>query len=184
MTSVILASGDLRIDLPLQLRIGIGWQPGLLAVEPDLDISAFPLDRFDRLPESEFMVFYNNLQSPDSALQYSGDPTYIRESSQDQKTMELDFTQVDPRVQSLLLVVTLHEAAEYSHHFGLVARAYIRLLDPVTQQEILRYSLDDDFSGETAIQVARFQRDGNQWQLTALGIPQAGGLKAFVAQYN
>jgi tellurium resistance protein TerD len=184
MSAVILLSGDLAIDLPTQLRVGIGWQPGLLSVEPDLDISAFLLDATDRLPEGDFLVFYNQLQSPDGALHYSGDPEYIREGQQDQKTLDMDFAQLDSQVRRVLLIASLHEAEQYRHHFGLVKGAYIRLFDPLTNAEILRYTLHDDFAGETAIQFACFVRTDAGWALQALGIPQAGGLKAFLTQFH
>lgn len=184
MIPVFLEAGDQRIDLPERFRVGVGWRPGDLSVEPDLDVSVFLLDAFDKLPDSDFLVFYNNLQSPDGALSYSGDPQYIRESGQDQKTLELDLSRIDRRVHSLLIVVTVHQAEEYQHHFGMIDKAYIRLIDPQNQEEILRYTLHDDFAGETGIAVARFLRVAEGWRFEALGNVQAGGLKAFVAQYN
>jgi tellurium resistance protein TerD len=184
MSSVILPSGTLTIDLPTQLRVGIGWQPGLLSVEPDLDISAFLLDATDRLPDGDFLVFYNQLQSPDGAIRYSGDPEYVREGRQDQKTMDLDFAAIDTQVQRILLIATVHGAEQFQHHFGLVKGAYIRLFAPQADADILHYTLHDDFAGETAIQFAGFVRTADGWALQALGIPQAGGLKAFVAQFH
>jgi tellurium resistance protein TerD len=184
MCTIFLYTGNNPIQLPAQLVAGIGWRPGHLSVEPDIDLSAFLLGADERLPDTDFLVFYNNVESPDRALRYSGDPMHIRENGADQKSLSLDFTRLAPRIQSILLVATIHEAETYRHDFGVIEGAYVRLLDPNSGEEILRYGLVDDFAPETGLQFARFRRTGDSWQLEALGVPQHGGLQAFTIQYQ
>ena len=55
-----------------KIMIGLGWE-----VKPgnpiDLDASVFMLGNNGKLIADEYFVFYNNLKSPDGALQHTGD---------------------------------------------------------------------------------------------------------------
>ena len=64
-----------KIELGLEkVGVGLGWNPSAAGqADFDLDASAFMLGENHKLPQDEFFVFYNNLQSPDGAVSSSGD---------------------------------------------------------------------------------------------------------------
>ncbi len=54
------------------IMIGVGCE--LKTGNPvDLDASAMMLGSNGKLPADEFFIFYNNLKSPDGAVQHTGD---------------------------------------------------------------------------------------------------------------
>ena len=64
-----------RIGIKLEkVGVGLGWDPNEGSGEDfDLDASAFMLGENHKLPRDEFFVFYNNLKSPDGAVESMGD---------------------------------------------------------------------------------------------------------------
>lgn len=184
MANLHLAQGGTSLILSTRFRVALGWKPGRLDVEPDLDASVFMLNRDQQLPDTEFFVFYNNLQSPDQAVEHSGDTQSATGGNEDQETLTIDLSRIDKRVQELLFVVTIHEADQFQHHFGMIESAYIRLIDPQSREEILRYTLTEDFAYETAVTFARIHRTGDDWHFEALGKGERGGLQAYVNRYN
>ena len=137
-----------------------------------------------KLPQDEYFVFYNNLASPDGAVKSSGDDRTGGNSDQgDDETLIVDLAKVNPKVESILFTVTIHKAEERHQNFGQVKNAYIRICNNVTQEEIAKYDLEEDFSTETAIECGRLYRDGSTWRFEALGMGYKGGLQFFVDKY-
>jgi tellurium resistance protein TerD len=167
-----------------ELSAGLGWQPSNQAVEPDIDLSVFLLGDEGKLPETDFFVFYNNLQSPDAAVSHLGDAPVASGNHNDLEQLHIKLPLLDKRISSLLLVVTVHEAEKYAHHFATSPNAYIRICNAGDGAELLRYDLSTDFANESAITVARLQRTEAGWTFEPLGEVKEGGLAAFVALYN
>ncbi|MBQ7585036.1 MAG: TerD family protein [Desulfovibrionaceae bacterium] len=175
-----------RIEVGLEkVCVGLGWDPNLGdGYEFDLDASAFMLNANRKLPQDEYFVFYNNMKSPDGAVMSSGDDqTGGRSDEGDDETLTVDLAKVSPDVQEILFTATIHKAEERKQNFGQVHNAYIRIYDAVTNEEIAKYDLDEDFSVETAIEFGRLYRRNGLWKFEAIGIGYKGGLQFFVDKY-
>lgn len=175
-----------RIEVALEkVCVGLGWDPNTTGGDDfDLDASAFMLGANHKLPADEFFVFYNNLSSPDGAVKSSGDDlTGGNSEDGDDETISVDLPSVDSRVQEILFTATIHKAEERRQNFGQVRNAYIRIYNAITNEEIAKYDLDEDFSIETAIEFGRLYRRNNGWKFEAMGIGHKGGLQYFVDQY-
>lgn len=175
-----------RIEIGLQkVGVGLGWDPNEgSGFDFDLDASAFMLGSNKKLPQDEFFVFYNNPQSPDGAVESSGDDTTGGNSDGgDDETLTVDIEKVDPRIQEIIFTVTIHEAEKRRQNFGQVRNSYIRVYNANTNEEIARYDLDEDFSIETAVEFGRLYKRGNEWKFEAMGIGNKGGLQALVNKY-
>ncbi len=175
-----------RIEIGLQkVGVGLGWDPNEgSGFDFDLDASAFMLGSNKKLPQDEFFVFYNNPQSPDGAVESSGDDTTGGNSDGgDDETLTVDIEKVDPRIQEIIFTVTIHEAEKRRQNFGQVRNSYIRVYNANTNEEIARYDLDEDFSIETAVEFGRLYKRGNEWKFEAMGIGYKGGLQYFVDKY-
>lgn len=182
-----LAKGQ-RIGMDNSLTkvgIGLGWDPNEgSGFDFDLDASAFMLGSNKKLPQDEFFVFYNNQQSPDGAVESSGDDlTGGNSDGGDDETLTVDLSRVDKRIQEIIFTVSIHEAAVRRQNFGQVHNSYIRIYNAITDEEIARYELDEDFSVETAVEFGRLYRYGNGWKFEAMGIGYKGGLQYFVDKY-
>jgi tellurium resistance protein TerD len=66
----------------------------------------------------------------------------------------------------------------------MVSNAYIRVVDAITDKEVIRYDLGEDFSIETAIVVGEIYRHGYEWKFNAVGAGFQGGLAALCANYG
>lgn len=175
-----------RIEIGLQkVGVGLGWDPNEgSGFDFDLDASAFMLGSNKKLPQDEFFVFYNNPQSPDGAVESSGDDTTGGNSDGgDDETLTVDIEKVDPRIQEIIFTVTIHEAEKRRQNFGQIRNSYIRVYNANTNEEIARYDLDEDFSIETAVEFGRLYKRGNEWKFEAMGIGYKGGLQYFVDKY-
>ena len=176
-----------RIDIGLQkVCVGLGWDENKTGgMDYDLDASAFMLGADRKLPEDEFFVFYNNLVSPDKAVESSGyDLTGgNRDGGSDNETLFVDLEKVDPRINEILFTVTIHEAEKRRQNFGQVHNSYIRIYDAVTNELIARYDLDEDFSVETAVEFGRLYKRNGAWRFEAMGNGFKGGLQALVDKY-
>lgn len=175
-----------KIELGLEkVCVGLGWDPsGDGQTDFDLDASAFLLNKNQKLPADEFFVFYNNLKSPDGAVESSGDDQTGGNSDKgDDETITVDLSKLDPRVEEILFVATIHEAEARRQNFGQVRNAYIRIYNAMTGEEIARYDLEEDFSVETGLEFGRIYRKNNVWKFDAMGIGNKGGLRYLVDKY-
>ncbi|MDR2962825.1 MAG: TerD family protein [Bacteroidales bacterium] len=174
-----------RIDIGLQrVGVGLGWDPNEgTGFDFDLDASAFMLGANKKLPKDEFFVFYNNLVSPDGAVESSGDDLTGGNSDGDDETLTVDLSKVDARIQEIIFAVTIHDFAARKQNFGQVRNSFIRIYNMDSNVEIAKYELDEDFSLETAVEFGRLYRKGSEWKFEAMGIGYKGGLQYFVNKY-
>ena len=175
-----------RINIGLEkVGVGLGWDPNeSTGFDFDLDASAFMLGENGKLPLDEFFVFYNNLVSPDGAVESSGDAqTGGNSDGGDDETLSVDLAKVDPRIKEIIFTATIHKAAERRQNFGQVRNSYIRIYNALTNEEIAKYDLDEDFSVETAIEFGRLYRRNGEWKFEAIGNGFKGGLQYFVDKY-
>ena len=101
----------------------------------------------------------------------------------DDETVTVDLSGIDPRIKEIIFTVTIHEAAKRRQNFGQVHNSYIRIYDSLTNADIARYDLDEDFSIETAVEFGRLYKRGTEWKFEALGLGYKGGLQFFVDKY-
>lgn len=175
-----------KIELGLEkVCVGLGWDPSPQpGVDFDLDASAFMLGANQKLPQDEFFVFYNNLSSPDGAVASSGDDlTGGNSDGGDDETLTVDLTKLDPAINEIVFTATIYEADKRKQNFGQVRNAYIRIYNAVTDEEIARYDLEEDFSTETAIEFGRIYKKNGIWKFDAMGLGYNGGLQFFVDKY-
>jgi tellurium resistance protein TerD len=183
--AINLSKGQ-RVNVGLsKVAVGLGWEPAVSGKEADLDASVFMVGKNGKLPEDEFFVFYNNLKSPEGAVQHTGDVQKASSGDDDdEETLMVDLDLVDPRVEELIFVVTIHDASKHGQNFGQVKDAYIRVLDQATNAEIMKYELSEDFSVETAVTIGRFYRREQEWRFEAMGVGNRNGLEGYLNIYN
>ena len=176
-----------RIEIGLsKVSVGLGWDPNEgSGFDFDLDASAFMLGANKKLPKDEYFVFYNNQTSPDGSVESTGDDlTGGNSDGGDDETLNVDLGNVDPQVQEIIFTATIYKAEERKQNFGQVRNSYIRIYNSITNEEIARYDLDEDFSIETAVEFGRLYRRNGEWKFEAMGIGNKGGLQALVNKYQ
>ena len=173
-----------NVELP-KFTIGLGWDTNSSStgVDFDLDASAFILGENKKLLSDEHFVFYNNLKSPDGAVEHTGD-NLTGEGEGDDESIRIDLSKISPNASEICFVVTIHKADERKRNSGQVHNSFIRIYNTDTQEEIMKYELEEDFSIETAVEFGRLYRRNGQWKFEAIGVGMKGGLEDYVNKYQ
>lgn len=176
-----------RIQIGLsKVSVGLGWDPNDgTGFDFDLDASAFMLGSNHKIRSDDFFIFYNNQKSPDGSVESTGDDlTGGNSDGGDDETINVDLSKLDSRIEEILFTATIYKAEERRQNFGQVRNSYIRIYNQLTNEEIARYDLDEDFSIETAVEFGRLYRRGDEWKFEAIGNGNKGGLQALVNKYQ
>jgi tellurium resistance protein TerD len=183
--AINLQKGQRETIGTLKFAVGLGWDTnaGASGTSFDLDASVFILGENKKILSDEHFVFYNNLTSPDGAVEHTGD-NLTGDGEGDDETINVDLSRIDPRVTEICVVVTIHDAEVRRQNFGQVRNSFVRVYNPETKTELLKYELDEDFSIETAIEFGRIYKRNNEWRFEAVGTGMQGGLQQFLNKYN
>ncbi|NKS55505.1 chemical-damaging agent resistance protein C [Rhodococcus hoagii] len=187
--SVSLAKGG-NVSLSKQsanltaITVGLGWdQRTTTGAAYDLDASALLTGQDRKVLSDSHFVFYNNLKSPDGAVEHTGD-NLTGEGDGDDESINIDLTALDPRVTNIFFPVSIHDAVERGQSFGQVINAFIRIVDRNTGIELARYDLSEDASTETAMIFGEVYRNGAEWKFRAVGQGYASGLAGIARDYG
>ena len=175
-----------RVNVELQkFTIGLGWDTNSSStgVDFDLDASAFILGENKKNLSDEKLVFYNNLKSTDGAVEHTGD-NLTGEGEGDDESIRINLSKISPNAYEVCIVVTIHKADERKQNFGQVHNSFIRIYNTDTNEEIMKYELEEDFSIETAVEFGRLYRRNGQWKFEAIGVGMKGGLQDYVNKYQ
>ena len=149
----------------------------------DLDVSAFCLKSTDSGPKlvgDEYLVFYNNEQTPEKSVIKTPD---VRDAGQEEILIKIN--ELESSIEEISLVVTIHNATALNQSFGQIQEAGIKIINDDTGEELAFYDLDENFKNETAVQVGSFYRQGDGFKFQAVGAGFVGlGLGDFVAGYQ
>ncbi|AMY18043.1 MULTISPECIES: TerD family protein [Nocardiaceae] len=187
--SVTLAKGgnvSLSKEAPslTAVSIGLGWDVRTTSGGAyDLDASAIALDSSRRVLSDEFFVFYNNLRSPDGAIEHTGD-NRTGEGDGDDESIDVDLAALSPTVDSIVFPVSIHDAEALRQNFGQVVNAFIRVVDKSDGRELARFDLSEDASTETAMVFGELYRRNDEWKFRAIGQGYASGLAGIARDYG
>jgi tellurium resistance protein TerD len=167
-----------------KILMGLGWDTRSTdGTDFDLDASAFLLVANDKVRGDTDFIFYNNLKSVDGSVEHTGD-NRTGEGDGDDEALKVDLGRVPAEVQKIAIAVTIHDAEARRQNFGMVANAFIRIVNDMTQREIVRYDLTEDASTETAMQFGEVYRHNGEWKFRAVGQGYQGGLGPLARNYG
>lgn len=194
------------------VKIGMGWDPNEQPNGPDfdLDVSAFAINSSFKIPSDSYFVFYGQVQMGNSfedqnekglfrPLTADGsikgaidDPDGTRSDGEDDEDMIIDLNKVSANIEQIIICATIckfpndtkKDRRTLDLNFGQVNDCYIRIVDENTGNEILRYSLKDQFTNEDAVEFGRLYRAGNSWEFEAMGRAHTGSLQTLVEMYT
>lgn len=165
--------------------VGLGWDTNQTAtgVDFDLDASIFILGENKKMLSDQHFIFYNNLKSPDGAVEHTGD-NRTGEGDGDDEAIIIDLSKIDDRAVEICIVVTIDEYEARKQNFGQVRNSFVRIVDNTNNTEIMKFELDEDFSIETAVEFGRIYKRNGEWKFEAIGTGMNGGLNDFLNKYN
>ncbi|MER5637249.1 TerD family protein [Kitasatospora sp. NPDC002227] len=166
-----------------QVRIGLGWDARSTTGAPfDLDASAL-LCSGGKVMGDEYFVFYNNLKSPEGSVEHQGD-NLTGDGEGDDEVVLVNLDLVPVQADKVVFAVSIYDADARLQNFGQVGNAYIRVVDALTEQEIARYDLTEDASGETAMIFGELYRYQGEWKFRAVGQGYASGLRGIALDFG
>ncbi|MDF1510378.1 TerD family protein [Robertmurraya sp. DFI.2.37] len=181
-----------------RILVGLGWDPvenrggGLLGSlfgggggsNIDCDASVIMLGDNDRLRNNNDVIYFGNLKSSDGSIQHTGD-NLTGHGDGDDEQINVDLSRIPTHVQKLVFVVNIYDCVKRRQHFGMIRNAYIRIVNPMSGQELIHYNLSEDYSGKTSLIVGEIYRHGSDWKFAAVGTgTTAASLGELVRTYS
>lgn len=157
------------------VTMGLGWDvakpKGFLAKltgggdSIDLDASALFFDAGGTLTDS---VWFRQLKSKDGSVEHTGD-NRTGAGDGDDEQIKVDLSRIPASVQTIVFTVN----SFLGQDFGKVENAYCRLVNDAGGAEIARFNLSAG-GAHTGQVMARLYREGQGWNMQALGTPSRG----------
>ena len=157
------------------VTMGLGWDvakpKGFLAKltgggdSIDLDASALFFDAGGTLTDS---VWFRQLKSKDGSVEHTGD-NRTGAGDGDDEQIKVDLGRIPANVQTVVFTVN----SFLGQDFGKVENAYCRLVNDAGGAEIARFNLSAG-GAHTGQVMARLYREGQGWNMQALGTPSKG----------
>ncbi|MFI1433270.1 TerD family protein [Streptomyces lydicus] len=143
------------------VRMGLGWEPAFRGKNIDLDASviAYGPDR-----KKIDNCFFGKLMILGGTVQHSGD-NLTGEGAGDDEAITVHLGGLPPEVTGLVFVVNSFSGQKFSD----VAKAYCRLVDDRTGEELVRFDLTHA-EPRTGVMMAKLIRQfSGEWEMTAMG---------------
>ncbi|UKY55159.1 TerD family protein [Streptomyces inhibens] len=143
------------------VTMGLGWEPAFRGKSIDLDASviAYGPDR-----KKVDNCFFGKLMILGGAIQHSGD-NLTGEGAGDDEAITVHLGGIPPEVTGLVFVVNSFSGQKFSD----VAKAYCRLMDAQSGEELVRFDLTHA-EPRTGVMMAKLIRQfSGEWEMTALG---------------
>lgn len=157
-----------RVDLtktgapPLaRVTMGLGWDPAPGRGNIDLDASVIAYDGSGKKLE---IVWFMHKKEFGGAIQHTGD-NLTGAGDGDDEQIKVDLLAMPPQVTTLVFTINSFSGQKFTD----IRRAFCRLVDDATGQELVRFDLSDS-QVSTGVLMAAMRRTGPQtWQMRAIG---------------
>ncbi|KGX90691.1 chemical-damaging agent resistance protein C [Pontibacillus halophilus JSM 076056 = DSM 19796] len=167
------------------ITVGLGWDVNKFdsGSDFDLDASIFLLGSDDKVRSDKDFIFYNNTVGGDGAVEHTGD-NLTGQGDGDDEQVKIDLNSVPQDVQKISFTITIHDGEARNQNFGQVSNAFVRVVNPNNDEELIRYDLGEDFSIETAVVVGELYRHNGEWKFSAVGSGYQGGLASLATDFG
>ena len=168
-----------------KVDLGLGWNPRATDGKAfDLDAVAFLTGEDGKVRLDGEFIFFNQKVSPCGSVTHNGD-NRTGNGDGDDETISVDLSKVPQEVAKIVFAVTIHEGQQNSQNFGMVDKAYIRVINQdANAEELARFDLSEDGSTEVAMIFGELYRHSGEWKFKAVGQGFSGGLGALAASYG
>ncbi|CAM5577065.1 transport-associated protein [Streptomyces pilosus] len=144
-----------------QVTMGLGWEPAYRGKDIDLDASVIAYGPQRNHVDS---CYFGKLQIVGGAIRHSGD-NLTGEGGGDDETITVDLGRLPMEVSGLVFTVNSFSGQKFTE----VAKAYCRLLDTTTGEELVRFDLTSA-EPQTGVMMAKLIRQySGEWEMTAMG---------------
>lgn len=144
-----------------QVKMGLGWEPAYRGKDIDLDASVIAYGPQRNHIDS---CYFGKLSIVGGAIKHSGD-NLTGEGGGDDEVIVVDLGRIPQEVTGLVFTVNSFSGQKFTE----VAKAYCRLLDAATGEELVRFDLTSA-EPQTGVMMAKLIRQfTGEWEMTAMG---------------
>ena len=144
-----------------QVKMGLGWEPAFRGKDIDLDASVIAYGPQRNHVDS---CYFGKLSILNGAIKHSGD-NLTGEGGGDDEVIVVDLGRIPQEVTGLVFTVNSFSGQKFTE----VAKAYCRLLDAATGEELVRFDLTNAES-QTGVMMAKLVKQfTGEWDMTAMG---------------
>ncbi|WP_030642484.1 MULTISPECIES: TerD family protein [Streptomyces] len=144
-----------------QVRMGLGWEPAFRGKDIDLDASVIAYGP-QRNPIDS--CYFGKLTILNGAIRHSGD-NLTGEGGGDDEVITVDLGRLPQEVTGLVFTVNSFSGQKFTE----VAKAYCRLVDAFSGEELVRFDLTGA-EPRTGVLMAKLVRQfSGEWDMTAMG---------------
>ncbi|MEV6944212.1 TerD family protein [Streptomyces sp. NPDC051172] len=144
-----------------QVKMGLGWEPAYGGKDIDLDASVIAYGPQRNHIDS---CYFGKLSILNGAIKHSGD-NLTGEGSGDDEVIVVDLGRIPQEATGLVFTVNSFSGQKFTE----VAKAYCRLLDATTDEELVRFDLTNA-EPQTGVMMAKLIRQfSGEWEMTAMG---------------
>lgn len=168
-----------------KIVVGLGWDTNRYSTgdDFDLDATAFLLAENHKVTNNKDFIYYGYLKHSSGGLEHLGD-NLTGGSGGDDEQIKVNLDVIPSTIERIAFAVTISDADKRKQNFGQVNNAYVRIVDELTNNELVRFDLGEDFSTETAVVVGELYRYKGEWKFNAIGSGFKGGLRALCINYG
>ncbi|HEU5266859.1 MAG TPA: TerD family protein [Jatrophihabitans sp.] len=164
--------------------VGLGWDARTTDGRAfDLDASAIVCTAEGRALTDKHFIFFNNLTSPEGAVQHSGD-NLTGEGGGDDEQVRVNLAALPAEADKIVFAASIYEADTAGQTFGQVRNAFIRVVNQADNAELARYDLSEDASTETAMVFGELYRNAADWKFRAVGQGYSAGLAGIARDFG
>ena len=168
-----------------EVVVGFGWDVPVSAQAPfDLDVSAIVCDVNGKALGEPWFVFYGSAVAPGRAIIHNGgNPAGQGEGNRESLNVRL--RRLPGLASRILFAVSIYEAERRQQNFSQVGRAFVRVVDQASGNELVRYELNERFTNETAVIFGElYRREAGEWKFRAVGQGYTHGLKDLLRHHE
>ncbi|WP_432041241.1 TerD family protein [Streptomyces cadmiisoli] len=144
-----------------QVKMGLGWEPAYRGKDIDLDASVIAYGPQRNHIDS---CYFGKLQIVGGSIRHSGD-NLTGEGGGDDEVITVDLGRLPQEVSGLVFTVNSFSGQKFTE----VAKAYCRLMDAATGEELVRFDLTNA-EAQTGVMMAKLIRQySGEWEMTAMG---------------
>lgn len=144
-----------------QVKMGLGWEPAYRGKDIDLDASVIAYGPNRNHLDS---CYFGKLSILNGAIKHSGD-NLTGEGAGDDEVIVVDLGRIPAEATGLVFTVNSFTGQKFTE----VAKAYCRLIDAATDEELVRFDLTSA-EAQTGVMMAKLIRQfSGEWEMTGLG---------------
>ena len=172
----------------MKYRVGLAWDISRSGKDADLDALILEVMPDGKIVDIDHVVGYpsgdpdrenyrnitfstttgsTGFKDPEDAVKHFGDARSATVSEHgDDEVIEIDLAKVNPKVQELILIVSIYTPGLT---FKDVGAPEVSVYSGDSQVSDLSYQLSESFPDSTVLEVAKIKREASTWVLEALG---------------